>query len=155
MTKGQFIRLFLSSDGTTTPAKVIAAAKSLTLHVSCTVEDATTKDTSSEYVINEVTAINYDISTNALVESDETISPQAALGQDLDALEDIYEAGTPVLWQIAYVSGANNRTKGNIIARGSALLQQLTINAANRQVATYDTQLVGVGDYETGNPSSQ
>lgn len=154
MTKGQFIRLFLSSDGTTTPAKVIAAAKSLTLHVSCTVEDATTKDTSSEYVINEVTAINYDISTNALVESGEDITSQVA-GQDLDALEDIYEAGTPVLWQIAYVSGANNRTKGNIIARGSALLQQLTINAANRQVATYDTQLVGVGDYETGNPPSQ
>ena len=154
MTKGQFIRLFLSSDGTTTPAKVIAAAKSLTLHVSCTVEDTTTKDTSSEYVINEVTAINYDISTNALVESGEAITSQVT-GQDLDALEDIYEAGTPVLWQIAYVSSANNRTKGNVIARGSALLQQLTINAANRQVATYDTQLVGVGDYETGNPPSQ
>lgn len=33
-TKGQFVRLFLSSDNTTTPAAVIAAAKQLSLHVS-------------------------------------------------------------------------------------------------------------------------
>ena len=33
-TKGQFVRLFLGSDNTVTPAKVIAGAKQLSLHVS-------------------------------------------------------------------------------------------------------------------------
>jgi hypothetical protein len=65
-------------------------------------------------------------------------------------LTSIYEDGTPVSWQIANVSGDNNRTKGSVIASGSALLTQLTINAANRQTATYDAQLTGYGAYSVG-----
>ena len=149
MTKGQFIRFFLGSDNSTTPSKVIAAAKQLTLHVSCTLEEATTKDTDSEYVIQEVTSINYDIRTNALVRSGESISSQVG-AQALANIETIYENGDPVKWQIANVSGANNRTKGSVIASGSCLLTNLTINSSNRQVATYDAQFVGVGDYTVG-----
>ena len=44
-TKGQFVRLFLSDDNTAAATKVIAAAKSLSMHVSLSLEDATTKDT--------------------------------------------------------------------------------------------------------------
>ncbi len=149
MTRGQYVRLFLSTDNTTTPASVIAAAKSLTLHVSCQVEDATTKDTTGEWVINEVTGVSYDISVNALVSTDETISSSVG-GQSAATIEDIYEAGDPVLWQIANVSGDNNRTKGTIICSGSVVISQMTINAANRQKATYDAQLQGYGDYTVG-----
>ena len=145
-TKGQFVRLFLGSDNTATPSTVIAAAKTLSLHVSLTLEDATTKDTAGDWLIQEPTALNYDISTNALVRSGETIT-SAVGAKGLADLETIYEAGTPVKWKIANVSGDNNRTAGSVIASGSVVLTQLTLNGPNRQNATYDAQLTGYGDY--------
>ena len=148
-TKGQFVRLFLSSDNTTAPAKVIAAAKSLSLHVSMTLEDATTKDTTGNWQIQEPTGLSYDISTSALVRGNDTIT-SAVAAQDLASIESIYEAGTPVKWKICNVSGANQRTAGAIIASGSVLLTQLTMNGPNRQNATYDAQLTGYGAYTVG-----
>jgi predicted secreted protein len=148
-TKGQFVRLFLGNDNTTTPSAVIAGAKTLSLHVSLSLEEATTKDTTGDWVIQEATGLSYDISTNALVSSGDTITSQVG-GQSLDNLEAIYEASNPVKWQIANVSGANQRTKGAVIASGSVVISQLTINAANRQTATYDAQLQGFGPYTVG-----
>ena len=148
-TKGQFVRLFLGNDNTTTPSAVIAGAKTLSLHVSLSLEEATTKDTTGDWVIQEATGLSYDISTNALVSSGDVITSQVG-GQSLDNLEAIYEASNPVKWQIANVSGANQRTKGAVIASGSVVISQLTINAANRQTATYDAQLQGFGPYTVG-----
>ena len=148
-TKGQFVRLFLGSDNTTAPAKVIAAAKSLSLHVSMTLEDATTKDTTGNWQIQEPTGLSYDISTSALVRGNDTIT-SAVAAQDLTSIESIYEAGTPVKWKICNVSGANQRTAGAVIASGSVLLTQLTMNGPNRQNATYDAQLTGYGAYTVG-----
>lgn len=148
-TKGQFVRLFLSSDNTTAPAKVIAAAKSLSLHVSMTLEDATTKDTTGNWQIQEPTGLSYDISTSALVRGNDTIT-SAVAAQDLASIESIYEAGTPVKWKICNVSGANQRTAGAVIASGSVLLTQLTVNGPNRQNADYTAQLTGYGPYTVG-----
>ena len=145
-TKGQFVRLFLGSDNTAVPAKIVAGAKSLSLHISMTLEDATTKDTEGDWQVQEPTALSFDISTNALVRSADTIT-STVQGQNLASIEDIYEAGTPVRFQIANTSGANNRTKGAIICSGSVVITQLTLNAPNRQNATYDTQLTGYGIY--------
>ena len=148
-TKGQFVRLFLSSDNTTAPAKVIAAAKSLSLHVSMTLEDATTKDTTGNWQIQEPTGLSYDISTSALVRGNDTIT-SAVAAQDLASIESIYEAGTPVKWKICNVSGANQRTAGSVIVSGSCLLTSLTIQGPNRQNATYDASLTGYGPYSVG-----
>jgi hypothetical protein len=151
-TKGQFVRLFLASatdSASAAPSKVIAAAKQLSLHVSVTLEQSTTKDTVGDFIVQEPTGISYDISTTALVRSGETITSSIG-GQALDDIEAIYEAGSPVRWQIANVSGSNNRTKGAIIASGSALLTSLSISAQNRQDATYTAQLNGYGAYNVG-----
>ena len=145
-TKGQFVRLFLGSDNTAAPSTVIAAAKTLSLHVSLTLEDATTKDTAGDWQVQEPTAISYDISTGALVRSGETITSQVG-AKGLADLETIYEAGTPVKWKIANVSGDNNRTASSTIVSGSVVLTQLTINGPNRQNADYTAQLNGYGDY--------
>ena len=148
-TKGQFVRLFLSSDNTAAPVKVIAAARSLSLHVSLQMESATTKDTPGSWDIQEPTGLSYDISTSALVRGNDTIT-SAVAAQDLASIESIYEAGTPVKWKICNVSGANQRTAGAVIASGSVLLTQLTMNGPNRQNATYDAQLTGYGPYTVG-----
>ena len=146
MTKGQLIRLFLSNDNSATPTNVIAAAKQLTLHVSCNVESYTTKDLDSDFDLQEVTGINYDIRTSALVRSGQDVSG----GDDLNSLETLFQNGTPVRWEIDNVKGANNRTKNGTIVSGLALLTNLTINSVNRQLATYEAQFVGVGDYTVG-----
>lgn len=148
-TKGQFVRLFLGSDNTAAPAKVIAAATSLTLHVSLTLEDATTKDTTGDWIVQEPTGLSYDISSSALMRGDESITSSVD-SQEIADLEDIYEASQPVKWKIANVSGANNRTAGATIVSGSAVITQLTLNGPNRQNATYDAQLTGYGDYTVG-----
>lgn len=148
-TKGQFVRLFLSSDNTAAPSSVIAAAKQLSLHVSMTLEDATTKDTTGDWQIQEPVELSYDISSNALVRSGETVT-SSVTGKGLADLETIYDNGTPVKWKIANVGGANNRTASSTIVSGSAVLTQLTINAPNRQNATYTAQLNGFGTYTVG-----
>jgi hypothetical protein len=146
-TKGQFVRLFLSD--TSNPAMVVAGAKTLTLHVSLTLESSVTKDTVGNFDVQEPTGYTYDISTNALVASNETITSQVG-GQTLATLTEHYQYGRLLYWQIANVSGANNRTKGSVIVSGQCRITSLSINAANRQVATYDTQLAGYGDYTVG-----
>ena len=146
-TKGQFVRLFLSDSSN--PALVIAGAKTLSLHVSLSLESATTKDTTGNWDVQEPTGLSYDISSNALVDSGETITSGVG-GQTLATLMDFYEASDLLYWQIANASGANQRTKGSVIASGQARITSLNINAANRQVATYDTQLSGYGDYTVG-----
>ena len=148
-TKGQFVRLFLGSDNTTTPSRVIAFSKQLQVHVSLQMEDATTKDTEGNWQIQEPTGLSYDITSNALVRGGDAISSQVQ-AQGLIEVESIFEAGTPVKFQIANVSGANNRTKGAVIVSGSVIVSQLTINAQNRQNATYDTTLNGYGEYTVG-----
>ena len=147
-TKGQFVRLLIGDNNTTTPTKFIAGAKQLSLHVSLTMEDATTKDTEGEWTIQEPTALNYDISTTALVRSGESIkSSVSALGQDVAAIETIYTNGTPVKWIIGNVSGDNQRQNMSAIVSGSVLLTQLTLNGPNQQNADYTAQFNGYGEY--------
>lgn len=145
-TKGQFVRLYLGSDNSAVPSKVIAAAKQLSIHVTATVENSSTKDTDGDWVVNEVTEVSYDITTNALMRSGETIT-STVLGQDIASLEEIYETSLPVRFQIANVSGANQRTKGTVIISGSVILTQLVMNGPNRQNADYTATLTGVGEF--------
>lgn len=149
-TKGQFVRLFIGDNNTAVPSKVIAAAKSLSFHVSMSLEDATTKDTTGEWQVQEPTSVSYDITTNALVRSGDIIEAEVG-AQDLSSIMNIYESGMPVKWVIANVSGPNNRTIGTKIVSGSAVLTQLTINAANKQKADYTANLAGYGQYVIGN----
>lgn len=148
-TKGQFVRLFVSDDNSNAPTKVIGAAKQLSLHVSTTLEDSTTKDTQGNWQNQEPTGISYDITSNALVRGGDTITSGVG-AQGFSEIEAIYQAGSPVKWQIANVSGNNQRTKGSIIVSGSALLTQLSVSAQNRANATYDAQLSGYGTYTVG-----
>lgn len=148
-TKGQFVRLFLGGNNSAVPSSVIAAAKQLSLHTAVTLEDATTKDTQGDWQIQEPTGLSYDITTSALVRSGETITSGVG-AQQLQNIEEIYENGTPVRWQIANVVGANQRTKATVIVSGSAVLTQLSISAAVRSNATYEAQLNGYGEYVIG-----
>lgn len=148
-TKGQYVRLFLGSDNSNTPTKVIAAARQLSFHCSVALETATTKDTTGDWQVQAPTGISYDISTSALMKGGDTITSSVD-GQALSDLMDIYEASTPVKFQIANVSGDNNRTKGSVIVSGSVVITSLSLQAANRQTATYDASLAGYDQFTVG-----
>lgn len=148
-TKGQFVRLFLGNDNTATPSKVIAAAKQLSFHVSLSVENATTKDTQGDWQVQEPTGLSYDISTNALARGGDTIT-STVQAQSLSDVQDIYETSEPVKFEIANVSGDNQRTKGAVIVSGSVVITQLTLNNPNRQNSDYSASLNGYGAYTVG-----
>ena len=112
-------------------------------------EDSTTKDTAGDWQVQEPVALNFDISTTALVRSGEAIT-SAVGGKGLADIEDIYEASTPVKFKIANTSGDNNRTAGAVIVSGSVIVSQLSINAPNKQNADYTAQLTGYGAYTVG-----
>ena len=112
-------------------------------------EDSTSKDTPGNWQVNEPTALNYDITTSALVRGNDTITSQVT-AQDLASIEEIYEAGTPVKWKIANVGGDNQRTASSTIVSGSCLLSQLSIQAAVKTNATYQATLTGYGAYTVG-----
>ena len=147
-TKGQFVRLFLSSDNTAAPIKVIGSAKTLSLHCSVSLEDATTKDTDGNWAVQEATELSWDISTSALIRGNDTIT-SAVQAQDLASLEAIKEAGNPVKFKIANVSGANQRTAGAVIVSGSVIITQLTLNGP-LSTADYTAQMNGYGNYTVG-----
>jgi len=141
--KGESVRLFL---GAPTPNMVVAAAKQLSFHVSVSLESSTTKDTTGDWDVQEPTAVNFDISTSALVKSGETIT-STVQAVKLNDFEDIFNSAVPVPFQIARVSGANNRTKGDLMVSGNVILTQLTINGPNRANADYSAQMQGYGTF--------
>jgi predicted secreted protein len=145
-TKGETVRLFLSANNTDAPNAVLASARSLSLHVSVTLEDASTKDTTGEWIYQEATELNYDISSGALVRSGEPITSQVP-GKTYAEIQTLYEAGTPFKWKIANVSGDNNRTASSTIVSGSCLITTLTQNDPNRQSSEYTRNANGYGDY--------
>ena len=149
-TKGETVRLYLSDNNTDAPSKVIAAARTLSLHVSLTMESSSTKDTPGDYDIQEPTGLSYDISTSALVRGSDTIESGVPAGQALSDIETIYEGSAPVKWKIANVTGTNHRSAGATIVSGSAIVSQLTLNGPNRQAADYTCQLTGYGPYNVG-----
>jgi len=146
-TKGETVRLFLSSDNNAAPDSVLAAARSLSLHVSVSLEDSSTKDTSGAWLYQEPTALNYDISSGALVRSGETITSQVGAKSYAD-IQSLYEAGAPFKWKIANVTGDNNRTASGTIVSGSILIATLTQNDPNRQSSDYTMQANGYGMYD-------
>lgn len=147
-TKGENVRLYLGSDNTATPSRVVAGARTLSVHCSLTLEDATTKDTDGNWVVQEATELAWDISSGALVRSGDNIT-SSVQAQGLAEIEAIKEAGNPVKCLVANTSGANNRTLGAIILSGSVIVSQLTINGP-LGTADYTTQLNGYGPYTVG-----
>lgn len=145
-TKGETVRLYLSSDNTAAPSAVLAAARSLSLHVSISLEDCSTKDTSGEWLYQEPTELSYDISSSALVRSNEPITSAVGAKSYAD-IQTLYEAGTPFKWKIANASGDNNRTASSTIVSGSILITQLTQNDPVAQSSDYTMQASGYGDF--------
>ena len=118
------------------PAKCIALATSCTYHISNTLEDVSTKDDLGGFQKQEVTGAAGDISCDALyaVGTDATaINGEAAL--------DLVLAGSEVDVEFSPTEGANNRTATGTKYTCKAIVNDISVNAPNRQNVTYTIQM--------------
>ena len=116
----------------------IGLATDLTLHLSATTEDSTTKDTTDttgQWTEFDVTGRSGDINFSALVAvltGDTTDVNGKYLADFIDSVSD-----TVVDWKLIFVSGHSNRTAGKTLCSGKGKLTNLQISAQNRQKASY------------------
>ena len=140
MRRGQYYRLFLAAAAN--PTKVIAAAKTMSLHGSAQTEESSTKDTTGDALEYEVVGQSYDITGSGLV-----ITPNDTLltgGLGLNDFEG-WVKDQLLYWRICVMEGTNNRTVVEEIAHGQGKLTNLQIQAQNKQTTTYNYTINGYG----------
>ena len=131
--KGQNLRILIKQGSG--DAKCVAFATSCTYHLSATLEDSSTKDDAGGFQKQEVTGMAGDFSCDALysVETDST----GVNGED--AL-DLLLAGAEVTVEFSATNGNNNRTPTGNKYTCDAIINDISINAPNRQNVTYSIQ---------------
>lgn len=134
--KGQNFRVKIGS-------KCVAFATSCTVHAALQMEESSTKDDTDDYGKSEPVGTNWDFSCDALysVETDST-------GQNGESLMDILLAQTKVFVSFELTEGVKNRetVSGSNTYGGYAYINDISVNAANRQNVTYTIQGTGYGE---------
>ena len=147
MDKGQHLRLVIVDGSGTPTSKVVALSTDMTLHLSATTEDSTTKDSSdtngnwNEY---DVTQRSGDISFNALV----GVGTDATGESFADFLDKVNDS--LINWKVCMASGDNNRTLGKTVCSGQGKLVNVQASAQNRQKATYSGSINMYGPVTVG-----
>ena len=129
--KGQNLRILIGS-----PAKCVAFSTGCTYHLSSTLEDSSTKDDVGGFQKQEVTGMAGDISCDALysVDADSgAVNGEAAL--------DMVLAGQEVDVEFSVTEGDKNRTATGTKYTCKAIVNDISINAPNRQNVTYTIQM--------------
>lgn len=142
--KGQNLRLKIAG-------KFVGFATSCTVHVSASLEDSSTKD-SSDGIFQEqqLTGLAWDISTDALYSVDTD-----ATGINAEGALDAILARQKVDIEFTGTVGTNNRQATGHKYTGQAWINDISINAANRQNASYSLKAQGTGPLTKSNgPSS-
>lgn len=150
MEKGQHLRLLISdTTGSSAAYKFIAFATDLTFHLSATLEDSSTKDSSDAngevWQENEITARTGDIQFGGLV----GVGTDAGAKKFKDIIDGVSDS--VVYWKIAAVSGANNRVIGKTICSGEGKISNCQADAQAGQRATYSGTLNIYGPVTVGN----
>ena len=145
MKRGQYYRLLLAAAAN--PSKVIAAAKTMSLHGSAQTEQSSTKDTTGDALEYEVTGQTYDISGSALV-----LTPADTLNTGANSVNDMesYVTNQLLFWRICLMEGEHNRTVVEEIASGQCKCTQLQLQGQNKQTASYNYTLQGYGAITIG-----
>lgn len=134
--KGQNLRLTLGG-------KFIAFSTSATLHASLNLEESSTKDSTNNFTQQTPTGISWDMSCDALysVDADTT-------GVNGSDSLDIVLAQQRVLVELERTQGEKNRVPvaGAVKYSGYAWVNDIQVNAPNRQNTSYTIQLTGDGE---------
>ena len=133
--KGQNLRLLIGG-------KCVAFATSCTVHVSLNLEESSTKDSTNNFTEQSPTGISWDMSCDALYSVDAD-----ATGVNAISALDTVLAQQKVQVQFEQTQGEKNRVavSGCAVYSGYAWVNDISINAANRQNTSYTIQLTGDG----------
>ena len=133
--KGQNLRLLIGG-------KCVAFATSCTVHVSLNLEESSTKDSTNNFTEQSPTGISWDMSCDALYSVDAD-----ATGVNAISALDTVLAQAKVQVQFEQTQGEKNRVavSGGAVYSGYAWVNDISINAANRQNTSYTIQLTGDG----------
>jgi hypothetical protein len=114
----------------------VAFSTSCTYHLSATLEDSSTKDDAGGFQKQEVTGMAGDISCDALY----SVDADASGINGTDAL-DMLLAGQEVDVEFSPTTGDKNRTATGTKYSCKALVNDISVSAANRQNVTYSIQM--------------
>jgi hypothetical protein len=144
--KGQNLRVMVgtASGG----EKCIAMATNATFHISTQLEDSSTKDSVGDWQEQDITGLSWDAQTESLV----TLEDNGTNGELPQDILSLMINKTKVHLVFDQTAGANNRVAQNsaIKMSGWAWLNDLSINAANRQNSTISAQFSGTGALTKG-----
>ena len=134
--KGQNLRVMVGG-------KCIAMATSCQIHVGTQLEDSSTKDSTGDWQEQEVTALNWDVTTDSLV----TLEDNGSNGELPQDLLSLIISKTKVQLTFDQTAGTNNRIgQDSVIKRsGYAYLTDYSLTAANRQNAQLNCKFSGTG----------
>jgi hypothetical protein len=134
--KGQNLRIKLGT-------KYVAFATSCTVHVSAQLEESSTKDSTNGWQQQEITGMNWDISVDALYSVDTD-----ATGVNGSEALDLILAQQKIAVEFTQAAGEKNRVPGQgaIVYSGNAWVNDVSVNAPNRQNTTYTLQAAGDGE---------
>jgi hypothetical protein len=123
--------------------KCIAMATSCQIHVGTQLEDASTKDSTGDWQEQEVTGLNWDVTTDSLV----TLEDNGTNGELPQDLLSLIINKTLVTLSFDTTAGANNRVGQNSVIKrsGSAYLTDYNLTAPNRQNSTLNCKFTGTG----------
>jgi hypothetical protein len=138
--KGQNLRIKLGT-------KYVAFATSCTVHVSAQLEESSTKDSTNGWQQQEITGMNWDISVDALYSVDTD-----ATGVNGSEALDLILAQQKIAVEFTQAAGEKNRVPGTgaIVYTGDAWVNDVSVNAPNRQNTTYTLQATGDGELTKG-----
>jgi len=134
--KGQNLRVMVGG-------KCIAMATSCQIHIGTQLEDSSTKDSTGDWQEQEVTGLNWDVTTDSLV----TLEDNGANGELPQDLMSLIINKTLVTLTFDQTAGTNNRVGQNsaIKRTGSAYLTDYNLTAPNRQNSTLNCKFTGTG----------
>lgn len=122
--------------------KCVAFATSCTFHTALNLEESSTKDSTNNYAEQTPTGLSWDLSCDALY----SVDTDATGVNAIDAL-DIVLAQTKVQVQFEQTNGEKNRetVSGGAVYSGYAYVNDISVNATNRQNTSYSIQMTGDG----------
>lgn len=134
--KGQNLRVMVGG-------KCIAMATSCQIHIGTQLEDSSTKDSTGDWQEQEVTGLNWDVTTDSLV----TLEDNGTNGELPQDLMSLIINKTKVQLTFDQTSGTNNRTGQNAAIKrtGNAYLTDYNLTAPNRQNSTLNCKFTGTG----------
>lgn len=133
--KGQNLRLLIGG-------KCIAFSTSCSVHLSLNLEETSSKDSTNNFTEQTPTGISWDMSCDALYSVDTD-----ATGVNGIAALDMVLAQQKVQVQFEQTQGEKNRVpvSGSVVYSGYAWVNDINVNAGNKQNTSYTIQLTGDG----------